>query len=252
MGPKTTLIVAGPALLTQWWSEIEKHSSANLSVMLIGARNRVHSNNDVGVLSNFDIVLATYTEVMKSYPKNNPPASCETDEQKRQWWIERYEKGRGPLHRVRFLRVVLDEAQAIKNHLSLTSIACRGLMADHKWALSGTPIQNSLTELYPYFKFIGVPYTGDYDSFKEYYCNPKNPEKLLVRLNQFMLRRTHEDEIFGARILKLPQANQSTYWCEFNSVERCIYDIVHQRFIERIKRSMSEKTLNKSYSNLLV
>lgn len=43
-------------------------------------------------------------------------------------------------------------------------------MARHKWALSGTPVLNRLEELYPYFKFLGVPHTGSFKIFKNNYC----------------------------------------------------------------------------------
>ena len=128
-------------------------------------------------------------------------------------------------------------------------------MARHKWALSGTPILNSLTELYAYFKFLSVPHTGSFKIFKHNYCDTgdtENTERLLVRLSQFMIRRTHADEMFGAPILKLPPAEQTTYWCEFNSVERCIYDIVHSRFTKRINVWAKKGTLESSYSNVLV
>lgn len=131
---------------------------------------------------------------MRSYPKNEPPIECQTTEEKVAWWKEVYEENRGTLHRIMFHRVVLDEAQAIKNHMSRTSIACRALLAEHKWALSGTPIVNGLTELYPYFKFLGVPYTGSFRIFKNNYCdlgNAENNERLLVRLARKYLISEH-------------------------------------------------------------
>ncbi|KAI4704056.1 hypothetical protein J4E81_001120 [Alternaria sp. BMP 2799] len=257
-GPKTTLLIATPALLTQWKNEIELHTDAskvNLRIMRYGAGTRLDSTNADEILAGHDVVLTTYTEIMKSYPKNEPPIECQTAEQKIAWWKTVFEQQRGPLHRMIFLRIVLDEAQAIKNHMSRTSIACRALMAHHKWALSGTPILNSLTELYPYFKFLGVPHTGSFKIFKHNYCDSKNEdntERLLVRLSQFMIRRTHADEMFGAPILKLPQADQSTFWCKFNSVERSIYDIVRARFAKCINMWAQNGTLDKSYSNALV
>ncbi|CAN9108012.1 unnamed protein product [Alternaria alternata] len=257
-GPKTTLLVASPALLTQWKSEIELHTDASkvrIKIMRYGAGTRLDSTNANEILAGHDIILTTYTEIMKSYPKNEPPIQCQTAQQKIDWWEEVFRTQRGPLHRMMFLRVVLDEAQAIKNHMSRTSIACRALMAHHKWALSGTPILNSLVELYPYFKFLDVPHTGSFKIFKHNYCEGKsveNTERLLVRLSQFMIRRTHADEMFGAPILKLPQADQTTYWCEFNSVERRIYDIVRTRFAKCINMWAREGTLDKSYSNALV
>lgn len=223
--------------------------------MRYGAGTRIDSNTPEDVLTGHDIVLTTYTEVMNSYPKNEPPIECQTAEQKIEWWKDVYDRHRGVLHRTMFLRVVLDEAQAIKNHVARTSIACRALMAQHKWALSGTPILNNLTELYPYFKFLGVPHTGSFKIFKHNYCNHNdadNIERLLVRLASFMIRRTHADEMFGAPILKLPQADQNTYWCEFNSVERTIYDIVHERFAKNINMWAQSGELDRSYSNALV
>ncbi|CAN9196477.1 unnamed protein product [Alternaria sp. RS040] len=257
-GPKTTLLVASPALLTQWKSEIELHTDASkvkIKIMRYGAGTRLDSTNANEILAGHDIILTTYTEIMKSYPKNEPPIQCQTAQQKIDWWEEVFRTQRGPLHRMMFLRVVLDEAQAIKNHMSRTSIACRALMAHHKWALSGTPILNSLVELYPYFKFLDVPHTGSFKIFKHNYCegnSVENTERLLVRLSQFMIRRTHADEMFGAPILKLPQADQTTYWCEFNSVERRIYDIVRTRFAKCINMWAREGTLDKSYSNAMV
>ncbi|KAI8942436.1 hypothetical protein NX059_000506 [Plenodomus lindquistii] len=252
---KTTLLVASPALLSQWKNEIELHTDKDLKIMRYGAGNRIDSTNAFDILRAHDIVLTSYAEVMKSFPKSDPPVQYQTVQQKMAWWEQAWEQNRGVLHRMTFLRVVLDEAQAIKNHMGRTSMACRALKATHKWALSGTPIMNSLTELYPYFKFLNVPHTGSFKIFKHNYCDtkdPENTERLLVRLSSFMLRRTHADEMFGAPILKLPQADQDTYWCEFNPVERCIYDIVQARFAKRINVLSQRNELEKSYSNALV
>lgn len=223
--------------------------------MRYGAGHRIDSTDALRVLKSHDIILTTYGEVMKSYPRHDPPIECQTAEEKIAWWKEIYEKRRGVLHEIHFKRVVLDEAQAIKNHQSRTSIACRALRACHKWALSGTPILNGLEELYPYFKFLSVPHTGSFKIFKQNYCGSgsgESAERLLVRLSQFMIRRTHADRMFNAPILKLPQANQMTHWCEFNSVERSVYIIVHQRFAMNINQLSKKGTLSRSYSNVLV
>ncbi|KAJ4351531.1 uncharacterized protein N0V89_006874 [Didymosphaeria variabile] len=252
---KTTLLVASPALLTQWTREIELHTRCGLSVMRHTAGSRISSNCAFQTFKQHDIILTTYHEVLRSYPKNDPPIECQTAEQKIAWWAKVYEEARGPLHRMMFHRIVLDEAQAIKNHLSRTSLACRALMARHKWALSGTPILNSLTELYSYFKFLGVPYTGSFKIFKHNYADPKEPEsieRLLIRLSQFMIRRDHSDMMMNAPILKLPRASQMTHWCEFNSVERSIYEVVRQRFAKRINLASRQNEWEKQYNNALV
>lgn len=67
-----------------------------------------------------------------------------------------------------------------------------------------------------------------------------------------MMRRSHEDVIFDAPILKLPKASQLLHHCEFNSVERAIYEIVRQRFAKRINMWAKKGELERSYGNALV
>ena len=58
----------------------------------------------------------------------------------------------GPLYQVKWHRIVLDEAQSIKNSRTLAANAAWALVARHRWCLSGTPIQNSLDDLFSYFR----------------------------------------------------------------------------------------------------
>jgi hypothetical protein len=58
--------------------------------------------------------------------------------------------------------------------------------------------------------------------------------------------------MFGAPILKLPKADQFTHWCDFNAVERNIYQIIQRRFIERVNHMSKTGDIAKSYSNVLV
>jgi SNF2 family DNA or RNA helicase len=118
--PRTTLLVASPSLLSQWSSEIEQHTKCGLKIMRYGAGNRLLSSHWKQILDQHDIILTTYAEVMRSYPKNEPPIECQTAEQKIAWWKDVFETQRGILHRMRWLRIVLDEAQAIKNHTGRT------------------------------------------------------------------------------------------------------------------------------------
>lgn len=131
-------------------------------------------------------------------------------------------------------------------------------MGEHRWALSGTPIQNSLNELYPYFKFVNVPFTGSFKIFcRNYIGSSKNPTSQgIARLNallaKYMLRRTHKDQMFGHPILKLPDARQDIHWIRFNAVEQSIYDVVRTRMIQKINLISREHGLEKQYHNILV
>ena len=88
------------ALISQWSREIELHTNAGLKVMKYSSGSRIDSNVAKQILESHDIILTTYTEIMKSYPKNDPPIHCQTTEEKLQWWEETYAKERGALHRM--------------------------------------------------------------------------------------------------------------------------------------------------------
>ena len=253
---KTTLIVATPSLVTQWMREIEFHCEPGVmgEVMRYHAGARVVSNNTVESLKRSNIILTTYSEVAKSYPKCEYPEKLTTPEDKHTWWKKHFEKHKGPLHRIMFHRVVLDEAQAIKNHQSRTSIACRGLVARHRWAISGTPIQNRIEEFYPYFSFLRVKHTGTFETFKKNFCPKGKSELGLERLHEFlriiMIRRTHLEQIFGKPILKLPASDQRTCKVQFSDLERAIYQIVRLRFIQRINGYSADGVLDKKYRHI--
>jgi SNF2 family DNA or RNA helicase len=97
---KTTLLVASQALISQWAREIELHTDCGFMVMKYTSASRIDSNRAADILKSHDIILTTYTEIMKSYPKNEPPIDCQTAEQKILWWKRTYEAERGALHRM--------------------------------------------------------------------------------------------------------------------------------------------------------
>ncbi|TLD37757.1 putative serine/threonine-protein phosphatase [Venturia nashicola] len=265
-GPKTTLIVAPPALITQWMAEINRHTLQEtknkwvpLKVLKWHGNSKPVTNDRLGGIPDYDIVLTTYDEVRKSYPKEDYPIHLQTRQEREAWWQLYYEKQKSTLHRVEFLRIVLDEAQAIKNYKSHTSIACRGLTAKHRWALSGTPIQNAPKELFPYFKFLQVEHTGTFKIFCQNFIGSHSDgslsrvglDRLHSFLSRFMIRRTHADQLMGAPIVSLPKASERIYWCRFNDLERAVYEMVRARMIQRINRLSRTKQLENSYSNVL-
>jgi SNF2 family DNA or RNA helicase len=208
-------------------------------------------------LKGYDIILTTYGEVRKSYPVYKPPMHLVTEQAKNDWWANFYKEKVGELHRMKFRRVVLDEAQAIKNHESKTSVAVRQLKSHFKWCISGTPIQNYIEEFYPYFHFLKVPHTGDYTTFVNNYCESRtdrslvNMDRLTKMLQMVMLRRTHVDTLFNSPIVKLPGIAHETIKVEFNEVERAIYKIVKSKFINVINTYSKSGGIETHYRHIL-
>ncbi|KEF53932.1 uncharacterized protein A1O9_09727 [Exophiala aquamarina CBS 119918] len=256
---KTTLIVAPACLLNQWMLELEKHVEPGNIARIIRYHSgaRLHSNDLVADLKQYDIILTTYHEVQRSYPACEPPKHLVSEEGKNAWWQKFYMENVGPIHRIKYLRIVLDEAHQIKNYLSKTSMAVRALTGTFRWAITGTPILNYIEELFPYFSFLKVPHTGDYTTFRHNYCQnrsgrePVNMSRIHNILRAIMLRRTHVDTIFNAPIVKLPGISHITYQVEFNEVERAIYNTVKRKFSQDINRMSRSGGLNGGYSNIL-
>ncbi|OQV09615.1 SNF2 family domain-containing protein [Cladophialophora immunda] len=256
---KTTLIIAPPALLNQWMQEMDKHVSGSAlgRILRYHSGSRLHSNNIVADLTAYDVILTTYSEVQKSYPLAEPPKHLASDDRKNEWWKNYFLNNVGPLHQIKFHRIVLDEAHHIKSHTSKTSIAVRALTGNYRWCITGTPILNYIEELFSYFSFLKVPHTGDYGTFCHNYCNnrvnkePVHMGRIHNILRAIMLRRTHVDTLFNAPIVKLPGITHNTVTVEFNPVERNIYNMVKSRYIQQINTYSKSGTLNSNYSNIL-
>ncbi len=110
---KTTLIVAPPALINQWMCEMDKHvkKQALGRILRYHSGSRLISNNVIADLMGYDVILTTYGEVQRSYPIPDPPQHLSSEDAKNAWWKDWYNENVGELHRVKFHRIVLDEAR---------------------------------------------------------------------------------------------------------------------------------------------
>lgn len=142
----------------------------------------------------------------------------------------------------------------IKNHSSKISLAVRSLSGKYRWAISGTPIQNSIEEFFPFFAFLKVPHTGSLETFKNNFTGRSLTTDLRLQtlLRQVMIRRTHLDKIFGRPLLQLPGITTKTVSVEFNELEKAVYKIVKERFVAKIRTYAQSGDLDKSYHSIFV
>jgi len=146
---------------------------------------------------------------------------------------------------------ILDEAQAVKNANTDSSKAVRLLRADHRLALSGTPVENHLGELWSLFEFLNPGMLGSASVFRLGGAGSRNPDeetrKLLARaLRPFILRRTKEQV---AR--DLPQKTEQTLYCELEPAQRKLYDELRRHYRQALLDRVEREGIGKSKIQIL-
>ncbi|MCC3863526.1 DEAD/DEAH box helicase [Terrisporobacter petrolearius] len=201
---KKTLIVTPTSLIHNWKSEFEKFApslSVGISHGLKKDRLSIIKN-----INDFNVILTTY-------------GSLRND-------IEEYEK-------LEFDYCIIDEAQNIKNPLASSTDAVKAIKASNKFALTGTPIENNLMELWSIFDFIMPGYLYSLTKFNAIFIKDVSQVENLKRMiKPFILRRTKEQVI-----KELPPKIEKEFYVEMGKTQRNTYGI----YVEEIKRRLEEK-----------
>jgi len=147
-----------------------------------------------------------------------------------------------------FLFTILDESQNIKNPNSQISRAVSSINSKYRFCLSGTPIENNLTELYSLFRFLNPFMFPSFDDFNKYYIQPiqkdNNREislELRKKIYPFILRRIKKD------VLKeLPEKIEQTLYVEMSDEQRKLYEETRLFFYKNIREHISYNGIKKS------
>ncbi len=143
------------------------------------------------------------------------------------------------LKQKRWTYVILDEAQTIKNPASQTARAACALNAQHRLALTGTPVENRLEELWSLFRFLMPGLLGTLRTFKERFVRPiengdaKARRALRARVRPYVLRR------MKAQVAtELPPLTEQVLRCELSPAQRQLYDTVRLAAREDVQRAL--------------
>jgi SNF2 family DNA or RNA helicase len=213
-GDRPSLVVAPRSLLFNWAAEVKKFAP-RLRVLEHHGTDR---NRTVDAFAGYDIILTTYATMRLDVTQ---------------------------LAEVDFEYVILDEAQAIKNASSLVAKASRLLRGRHRLALSGTPIENHLGELWSLFEFLNPGLLGSSRSFSRTFASktapPERRNALARALRPLILRRTKEQVA-----PELPERIEQTLYCELEGKQRRDYDDLREHYraalLGRIKKSGLDKS----------
>lgn len=148
----------------------------------------------------------------------------------------------------KFNYVILDESQNIKNVASQTAQAMMLLNAEHRLALSGTPMENNLTEIYSLFRFLNPAMFGSLDDFNASYTNPiqrggdqEAISSLRRRIFPFLLRRLKRDVLDD-----LPERIDQTIYVEMSDRQKAFYNERRVAYLNQIHDTIARQGVNKS------
>lgn len=215
-----TLIVMPRSLLFNWEKELDRFAPQLKHFTYYGA-----SRNYDNIEGN-QVILTTYAIVRNDIEKfRNTDYHC----------------------------IILDESQSIKNIGAQTTQAVYALRSKHRLALSGTPVENNLTELYSLFRFLNPSMFGTPEEFNRRYTLPiqrDNDRELLGALRRkiypFMLRRLKKDVLDD-----LPDRIDNTLYVEMSEEQARLYETRRSYFHSQVNASIAAKGVRASRFELL-
>lgn len=255
---KLNLIVGPVTLLRQWEQEIKMKikTDKQMSTFLFHSNNKLRTFEE---FSKYDIILVSYqtlsSEWKKHYAKELEMAK-HTETFRRNVVTNR--KYVSPFYSDDsiFYRIILDEAQYIKNRNTMMSRSVASLSSKYKWCLSGTPIQNRIDELYPIIRFLNIGPYNVWSKFNTHIVKSiKNnrisgTQKVHAILSAILLRRTKDSEIDGKPILQLPQKHIIEEKVEMGKKEKEYYNELEHSSKKTADRLLNS-TNSKAYSSIL-
>jgi superfamily II DNA or RNA helicase len=147
---------------------------------------------------------------------------------------------------------ILDEAQHIKNPMSATAAAAKRLKARRRLALTGTPIENRLSEIWSIFDFVSPGLLGPLDKFESRFARPieagdyKMAQRLRAIIHPFILRRTKQEVAKD-----LPEKIETDQICDLTGEQRAIYAQVAREVRAQVMGEVERVGLEKSQIQIL-
>uniref|UniRef100_A0AAX7SWA6 Helicase-like transcription factor n=1 Tax=Astatotilapia calliptera TaxID=8154 RepID=A0AAX7SWA6_ASTCA len=228
---RTTLIICPLSVLSNWLDQFEQHMDPNvkLNVYLYYGPER---NRSKKFLSSQDVVITTiYTNVLQ--------------------------RSLIPLHGISWLRVVLDEGHIIRNPNAQMSKAVLDLKAQRRWILSGTPIQNSVRDLWMLVAFLGLKPFDTREWWNRVIQRPVTQgdraglQHLQTLVKCITLRRTKNSEVNGRPLVSLPEKKVYVEQVELSQPEREEYELARTEGKNTIGRYVAEGTVLRNYADVL-
>ncbi|XP_069684447.1 E3 ubiquitin-protein ligase SHPRH isoform X2 [Periplaneta americana] len=255
-----TLIVSPASISNQWVTEIQRHvSQENFSILVYRG---VHKDGFLQPhdIAKYHIVITTYETLRKELDY----ADLNTTNGHKLRHVKRFLAPPSPLPCVQWWRLCLDEAQMVECTGSKTAEMARRLGAVHRWAITGTPVQKSMHDLFGLVQFLGIDPYSDLRWWQDLvygpYCHGDHAS--MHKLMSEIMWRTAKKDVLHQ--INIPEQNEEVEWLHFSPVEEHFYRRQHtecsQDFIEKLSKirslditldSLDRQTINKILGPLL-
>ncbi|KAK4162003.1 ATP-dependent helicase ULS1 [Cladorrhinum sp. PSN259] len=261
---KTNLIIGPVALIKQWESEVKKKLKAShkMSVYLLHQKRKMSFAD----IRKYDVVLTTYGSIAAEWKRYSKHVEerIESPQYRPDADLELAKKCPILHPKSVFYRIILDEAQCIKNKETQGSKGVSAILATYRWCLTGTPMMNSVSELFPLIRFLRIKPYCEVKEFQRAFKNlsarngatdfSRNQAmtQLRVTLKAIMLRRMKNSEIDGKPIISLPPKTENSEMVVFSDDEKQFYNDLETRSQVIFNKYLRTGTVGKNYSNILV
>ncbi len=208
-----TLLICPTSVVANWRREIERFAPG-LHTLVHHGNNRLAGEDFVKAVHTHDLIITSYgtarrdIETLKDYV-----------------WSD----------------LILDEAQNIKTPSAKQTQAVRRLVADNRIALTGTPVENRLSELWSIMEFLNPGYLSRQEQFRQRYIVPieryndgERTDELRRLVQPFLLRRLKSDPTI---ISDLPEKNEMVVYCSLTREQAALYERVVQDSLTELNRT---------------
>ncbi|OAQ60939.2 SWI/SNF family DNA-dependent ATPase Ris1 [Pochonia chlamydosporia 170] len=257
--PKTNLIIGPLSLMRQWEEEISKKTKLAHRLSVFVYHGKKASTDD---LLKYDVVITTYGTLAQELRRREK--FIEENKDRKINFNDKSCAVKFPLlhpEKAIFHRIILDEAQCIKNRSTQTAKACHSLRATYRWCLTGTPMMNGILELYSLLKFLRIKPYNAWENFRQTFGvlfgqkgDPKSiaMSKLRALLKAIMMRRKKDSKLEGKPILQLPEKREHIVYAKLSTDERDFYKQLEQHAHVLFSKYLREGSVGRNYSNILV
>ncbi len=212
--PAPTLLIAPTSVIGNWQKEIEKFAPQLTTLMHHGSEREQRVDAFKQLCLQYDLLITSYTLARKDSKL---------------------------LGALQWRRIVLDEAQNIKNPKAAQTKAILKLKGDSRLALTGTPVENRLMDLWSIFNFLNPGYLGKQAQFRKTYelpvqrdNDPRQSAILKKLIQPFILRRLKTDQ---AIIKDLPDKIDNKIYCNLSKEQASLYEVVVQDVVAQLEEA---------------